>query len=238
MTYNIRHGRGADQRVDLGRIAAVIAAGEPDIVALQEVDVGHRRSGAVDQPAELGRRLGMQARFAPCITDGEFQYGIATLSRLPLLASRDLSLPIHPGLGRSEPRRMLATRIAWAGGAIELLNTHLSLRAVERLDQVAILIEDVAAIGGDLIVAGDLNFTPRNAAYRALRALLDDAGPPGSSWPARLPVLRLDHLLYRGGLRLERSTFLRDRLARRASDHLPLVAAFYKGDLPPPCPAS
>ena len=34
MTYNIRHGRGIDGKVDLGRIAEVIAARDPDVVTL------------------------------------------------------------------------------------------------------------------------------------------------------------------------------------------------------------
>mgnify|MGYP002683078286 CR=1 FL=1 len=45
--------------------AEVIAAHAPDIVALQEVDVGRRRSGGVDQAGEIARELGMQIHFHP-----------------------------------------------------------------------------------------------------------------------------------------------------------------------------
>ena len=48
MTYNIHHGAGADKKIDLNRIAAVIQGESPDIVALQEVDCRTRRSGGVD----------------------------------------------------------------------------------------------------------------------------------------------------------------------------------------------
>ena len=61
LTYNIHHGEGLDGRIDLPRIAAVIAAQRPDLVALQEVDRNARRSGGVDQAAELGRLTGLQA---------------------------------------------------------------------------------------------------------------------------------------------------------------------------------
>ena len=71
MTYNIHRGRGVDRRIDLGRIADVVASFEPDVVALQEVDIGRKRSGRVDQAGELGKRLGMEVVFCPCIEWGD-----------------------------------------------------------------------------------------------------------------------------------------------------------------------
>jgi len=44
MTYNIHHGAGIDGKVDIDRIAKVIARENADIVALQEVDRGVERS--------------------------------------------------------------------------------------------------------------------------------------------------------------------------------------------------
>ena len=61
MTWNIRHGEGLDGRVDLERIAAVIRASGADLVGLQEVDRGVRRTGGVDMPAELARLTGLAA---------------------------------------------------------------------------------------------------------------------------------------------------------------------------------
>src|SRR5688572_255745 len=55
LTYNVHHGEGTDGKVDLPRIAAVIKAADPDLVALQEVDNKCRRSGKVDQTAELAK---------------------------------------------------------------------------------------------------------------------------------------------------------------------------------------
>src|SRR6185369_12881430 len=85
MTYNIHRGRGFDRKVDLGRVADVIASYDPDVVTLQEVDVGRQRSGCIDQPTELAKRLGLDVVFAPNLQwgDGE-HYGIATLTRLPI----------------------------------------------------------------------------------------------------------------------------------------------------------
>lgn len=50
LSYNIHHGRGADDKVDLQRIAGVINEARPDLVALQEVDSGVKRSASIGEP--------------------------------------------------------------------------------------------------------------------------------------------------------------------------------------------
>jgi endonuclease/exonuclease/phosphatase family metal-dependent hydrolase len=234
MTYNIRHGRGWSGRVELERIIDVIAAAEPDVVALQEVDVLRLRSGGVDQAERLAARLGMTPSFAPCISVGDEHYGIATLSRLPLLGSRQLHLPPEGSLARRrwEPRSALATRLDWDGRPVEVVNTHLSLRHRERVQQIDHILDDVAAMDDDVVVCGDLNCTTRSAPYRTLCGVLREVPAAGRSWPARLPVLRLDHLFYRGNLAVRDAAIIRSRAARMASDHLPLVASFTAGTRP------
>ena len=54
LTYNIHHGEGMDDLLDLERIAALIREVTPDLVALQEVDSVTARTGSVDQAAEVG----------------------------------------------------------------------------------------------------------------------------------------------------------------------------------------
>eukprot|EP01036_Dinobryon_divergens_P054167 gene54167-72393_t len=49
VTYNVHRCVGIDRRLDVERIAGVIAELEPDIVCLQELDVGRARTGGVDQ---------------------------------------------------------------------------------------------------------------------------------------------------------------------------------------------
>ena len=59
MSYNIHHGEGTDGAFDYERIAAVVNAWKPDLVALQEVDVGTRRARGVDQAARLAVLTGL-----------------------------------------------------------------------------------------------------------------------------------------------------------------------------------
>lgn len=227
MTYNIRNGRGTDDRIDLDRIAEVIASYQPDVVALQEVDCGRQRSGALDQASELARHLGMEASFAACIEDGSERYGIATLSRLPLVSARQVMLPHRPGARRSEPRCALLTRHAWGASSaarreIDIVNTHLSILRGERPAQVAAIAE---ALGDrDVVIAGDLNCRAGAATRGALCRGLRSATPRARSWPSRLPLLQLDHILVRGDINVVSAGTWTVQGARRASDHLPVVA--------------
>jgi endonuclease/exonuclease/phosphatase family metal-dependent hydrolase len=222
MTYNIHRGRGVDLKVDLGRTAAVIESYAPDVVTLQEVDIGRKRSGNVDQAAELANRLGMEMLFAPNIEwgDGE-RYGIATLTKLPIRSSRHLKLPLQY---RSEPRSSLITILGWGEGhVVEVINTHLSILFKERPGQVAAI--SAAMANEALIVAGDFNMTPWSPAYRALRrdSFLHSATRFARTWPSPAPFMPLDHILYRGQVDVVRAAAWSGGPARTASDHLPVV---------------
>ncbi|HUS67892.1 MAG TPA: endonuclease/exonuclease/phosphatase family protein [Kofleriaceae bacterium] len=229
MTYNIRNGRGTDDRIDLDRIAEVIASFDPDVLALQEVDCGRQRSGALDQAGELARRLGMEASFAACVEDGSERYGIATLSRLPLVSARQVMLPHRAGARRSEPRCALVTRHTWGDApagrrTIDLVNTHLSILRGERPAQVAAIAGALGTDAEDLVIAGDLNCRAGSRTRLALSRGLRSAAPWARSWPSRLPLLPLDHILVRGDLDVLRAGAWTAPGARRASDHLPVVA--------------
>ena len=228
MTYNIRNGRGAGGRVELGRIAEVIASYEPDIVALQEVDARRPRSGSIDQAHHLGTLLGMTAEFGVCIDKDDERYGIATLSRLPFLSTRQLCLPAHAHRWRSEPRCALVSRLSWPDqhSEIDIVNTHLSVLGGERPGQVAAIAGELDA--EEVIVTGDFNCTPRSRAFRALCQGFQSVS--ARSWPARAPLVALDHILYRGPIAVVEGGTWRGGNAKHASDHLPVVAELRRVD--------
>ena len=94
MTYNIHRCTGCDRVVSAERIARVIAEHQPDVVALQEVDVGHPRTGRIDQAAVIAAMLGMHWHFHPAIQRDGGGSGDAILSRYPLRLTRAGALPV------------------------------------------------------------------------------------------------------------------------------------------------
>lgn len=233
VTYNVHSCIGMDRQHSPRRIADVLAALEPDIVALQELDVGRARSGGIDQAQVIAEQLGMKMHFHPAFSVLEERYGDAILTALP---SRLVKAGLLPGLAsapRREPRGALWAEITVGTEKLQVINTHLGLSGRERVAQVRTLLgpdwlghPDCAR---PLILAGDFNAPPPTAAYRLLRRHLEDAQLPGRrrpTFPSRFPLLGLDHIFFDGPLCFENVATIRTPQTRLASDHLPLVADF------------
>ena len=234
MTYNVHGCVGVDKRLDVDRVAAVIAREAPDLVALQELDVGRLRSGGVDQAQAIARRLGMNSHFNAAFRVAEEEYGDALLSALPLRLVRAGPLPKPAGVPKLERRGALWTALALPGGGeLHAVNTHLGLVPLEQRGQVdALLGEDWTGAElfarGPSILLGDFNATSRYAAYRRLAARHRDlqrgfAAEPVRTFPARLPMLRIDHVFAAGPVHATECWVPNTAAARVASDHLPLV---------------
>lgn len=189
LTYNIHHGRGMDGVFDYERLARIINDLQPDLVALQEVDRGVRRSHQVDQPAVLSELTSLHAAFGNALYYQGGEYGEAILSRFPLDEVRAHHLPFHPGL---EPRTALAARVRPGEGLPELLfvGTHLCHQREEtRTEQTTRLNTLFAEADLPVILAGDLNARPGSA---PMDVLLEE------HWvDAIAPQSRIDYILYR-----------------------------------------
>src|SRR5579872_2470846 len=116
LTYNVHRCVGTDRRLDVARVAEVIAAAAPDIVALQEVDVGRARTGGVDQAHRIAQRLKMASRFHPALKVEEELYGDAILTALPERLIKAGPLPGYPRIPQLEPRGALWVAIDFGGG--------------------------------------------------------------------------------------------------------------------------
>lgn len=233
LTYNVHRCLGTDRRLDVGRVADVIAAQTPDIVALQELDVGRARTGGVDQAHEIARRLSMTFRFHPAVKVEEAFYGDAILTALPERLIKAGPLPGDPRLPRLEPRGALWVAVAIGDIELQVLNTHLGLVPREqRLQAEALAGPDW--LGGPyrrepFVLVGDLNTGPSSPAHRALCEAMTDAraavgaARETATFPSALPLLRIDHVLVSRGVGVKSVRAPRDARTRRASDHLPLV---------------
>lgn len=258
MSWNIAAGGG-----DIERIAASIRSSGVDVVALQEVDVNwSARSNFIDQATLLAERTGMHVRFAPMYhitsasgasgasnassasaasassdtaqsTSPPRQYGVALLSRFPIVAFRNHSLTrLSTQQSNAQPAPMpglLDAVIEVQNIHIRVFNTHLDYRAdpALRATQVAemLRIMDASESGdphGATILAGDLNAPPDAAELRPLFERLTDswrsAHGNGFTYPASAPVRRIDYVLHSKHFRVTETSVINTL----ASDHLPV----------------
>ena len=225
MTYNIHHGAGADDRVELERIAAVIRRESPDVVLLQEVDRGVERSGRRDLLLELSSLTGLEhTAFGKNIDHQGGDYGNGILSRYPIRRE------VNSWLERATPgerRGVLQAILEVRGREIAVLATHLDAsNAAERESSARQIEERILPPYSHypLVLGGDLNEGPDGAVHRRLAARLTDAWGagegPGYTIPVDAPTRRIDYLFHDGRLRAVAARVLRSD----ASDHLPLVA--------------
>lgn len=235
MSYNIHRAIGVDRRFRPERIAGLIRHHRPDILLLQEVDVGVPRSRGLNLGEELARlcdypylAVGLNVQLR------QGMYGNATLSRFPIVAERNIDLTL-PG---RKARGCLYTAVALADTEppLALFNLHLGLSFRERPQQVGVLVNspEFTAIpsGQPCIVAGDFNdwltriapiFTEilgfscaTNRARGYQNAFL--------TYPSFSPTAGLDKIFVRGRLQALKRHPCRLTVSRVASDHLPVVA--------------
>ncbi|MBP6877219.1 MAG: endonuclease/exonuclease/phosphatase family protein [Phenylobacterium sp.] len=236
LTYNVHRCVGTDRRLDVGRVAEVIARLEPDIVALQELDVGRARTGGVDQAHQIARRLKMAFHFHPALRVEEELYGDAILTVYPERMIQTGPLPGYAPIPRLEPRGAVWISTEVDGRPVQVINTHLGLVPREQQIQAAWL-AGPAWLGhpmrqGPTILLGDFNATGSSVVYRTLAAKLAAARrlspqrSPTSTFPSALPVLRIDHIFVSPEIKVENVFVPFDPLTRVASDHLPLVMDF------------
>jgi endonuclease/exonuclease/phosphatase family metal-dependent hydrolase len=234
MTYNVHGCGGMDGRVSPRRVARAIRGQMPDIVGLQELDLGRRRSRAEDQAAIIARELGMHVVFCPTVTRGEEHYGHALLSRWPIEIVKRARLPYDPTSWWQEPRSAIWARVDVDGQIVNVITTHLGLGPRERVLQVQALLGE-EWIGGipatePVLLCGDFNALPGSAPYRLTAGKLRDVQSAGrdhrplATFSSMQPLVRLDHIFTTKHFERQRVVVVRNDLTRVASDHLPLVA--------------
>lgn len=240
MTYNVHSCIGMDGKLDVERIARVIARARPDVVALQELDVGRSRTAGMDQAHLIAHYLEMEFHFHPALHLEEERYGDAILTHLPQRLVKAGPLPGLDDKPLLEPRGALWVAIELHGKEIQVINTHLGLNPRERMAQVA------ALLGSDwlahdrcrepIILCGDFNALPSSAVCRRLAGRLKDVQieaqghRPKGTYSSRFPGIRIDHIFTGPGLEVTDIEIPASELARRASDHLPLIAEIRLAD--------
>jgi endonuclease/exonuclease/phosphatase family metal-dependent hydrolase len=227
MTYNIHHGEGLDRKVDLRRIADLIKREQADIVALQEVDKGVKRTSKRDLPAELASLTGMTCVFSNNFHFQEGEYGNAVLTRFPVKQWTNTHYKmLRPG----EQRGILQLVLDVHGRELVFMDTHIDFRGddTERLMNAAEIKEIVRQNRGrPIILCGDFNDTPTSRTHDRIAEDFVDAwsaveAGSGFTIPAEKPAKRIDYIwIGKDGPLVPLKAWVPESAA---SDHLPLVA--------------
>jgi Metal-dependent hydrolase len=224
MTYNIHVGVGIDKKLDLQRIADVIIKEKPDLVGLQEVDRGVKRTEGKDEIAELAKMTHMDYAFAHNLDYQGGQYGVAMLSRFLL---NNVEHRMFENKREAERRGMLRAQVDVGGKIVNFVTTHLDYQYSDgRVFETEQLLKFLDGVNGPLVVVADMNDEPTGDAYKLMLARFSDAWVSsrakgsGFSYPADKPIKRIDYVFYGGeGLRARQAR----TVETLASDHMPVV---------------
>lgn len=233
MSFNIAAGHGA-----IDGIVSIIEKYNPDILALQEVDVHwSERSNFENQAKYLGEALNRHYYFGEIYSveavnndESTRQYGLAFLSKDPIVykenhlltrlstQTQEPELTVLPGF--------IEITVEIEGQQVHVFNTHLDYRSdpALRLTQTNEMIGIMKNVDKPVILTGDLNASPGAEEISSLFDNLKDAwiieDDHGYTFPADQPDRRIDYILHSDHFEVL-DAFVVDT---RASDHRPVVA--------------
>ncbi len=224
-TYNVHRWSGVTGgRRWMPELASdVIVELGSDVIALQEC----LRPGENEDPLErIADELQLYLAFVSTRAHRGGELGNAILSRWPMTGVFTLDL----SQGRLERRSAIAAQFRGDSRSVAVVATHLGLVDRTRERQVRSLLSH-PQLQGPTILLGDMNAWRRCAATRQLDREFTKRHH-NKSWPATFPsarpVLALDRV-YARGAQVEQIRTHRSRLARRGSDHLPVIATIQLG---------
>lgn len=224
VSYNIKHGRGNDNVVDLARTGAVLGRLQPDIVGLQEVDDLVARSGGVPEAERLGQLLGLHHAFGRFMDYQGGAYGLAVLTRHPIVATQSVRLP-----DGNEPRVALSVDIRLPDGRIvTIVNVHFDWVDDDgfRFAQADTLTKHLDALKTPYILLGDFNDVPESRTLALFTSRALEARKPAAdrfTFSSTEPNKEIDFIFASPAARW-RARDVQVISEPVASDHRPVVA--------------
>jgi endonuclease/exonuclease/phosphatase family metal-dependent hydrolase len=229
-SYNIKHGQGEDGKVDLSRAASVLGNLRPDIIGLQEVDLKVQRSGRANQPQELAAQLKMKHKFSKFMDYQGGEYGLAILSRYPIVKTHAVKLP--PG---GEPRVALACEIELPSGRkIVAVNLHFDWVKDDsvRYEQAKVLKKYLDGLKLPYLLLGDFNDVKDSRTLRLLSMNAIEADKPSDdsfTFSSTVPAKEIDFIFASPA---DRWSVQQCKVydAPKTSDHRPVMAILNLSD--------
>lgn len=223
LSYNLRFGELAS----LEELAEFIKETDPDIVALQEVDVRTNRDRAPHQNGkdfitELGYRTGLLSAYARTIDYSGGYYGIGILSKFPFEHTRKALLPKPEG-GHEQRAMLLANVELPEGRKITFISTHLDHSSSEvRSVQIQTINKIVNELQHPVIIAGDFNARPDSPEIEEGMKTFLQVCSDDYTIPSTHPRSKIDYIFCKPAdrrLKVESNTPV-----VTLSDHLPIIS--------------
>jgi len=240
-TYNIHKGfTHLTRRMVIHELRDKLHGLAADILFLQEVQGVHRRHAGRyrDWPLKpqhefIAGTVWQEVAYGKNAVYRHGHHGNAVLSRFPIVAQANQDISAHA----FESRGLLHCVMQLKRGLppLHCINVHLGLFERGRRWQLHALCERIRAavpMDAPLIIAGDFNDWRRRAS-RTLQEELEVVevfeaarGRPARTFPAVLPVFRLDRIYARGLTVADTDVHYAYPLSGRLSDHAALAATF------------
>lgn len=234
MTYNVHGCIGMDGKLSPRRIADVISQYEPDIVTLQELDVGRKRSGNEDQALIIANHLNMEHHFNAALELAEESFGDAILSSLPMQLIKKAPLSRNEKFSHLETRGALWVQVILNDKSIQIINTHLGLNAKERMIHAKELLGEnwigYPDCRSPFMLCGDFNALPAAKVFKYINNNISSVQTKinkkrhSYTWFGRYPLICLDHIFISQDFDVVNVEVGDSYLARIASDHRPIIA--------------
>ena len=229
LSYNIRHGADASWKMRLEDQAQFLASRKADLIALQEVDKNCKRSGSVDQPQFFGEELNMQPVFQAFMPFNGGQYGIAALSKLPVL---EVTQSYSTETAETEPRKLPLVKVLLAEQPAIFVSVHFDWHEnnTVRKKQVRQLLADLDKMKLPVILAGDFNDLPNSEVMQIFRdqGFTFKTGKKATfhgSQNEKTKAIEIDFIAVRGTENLQLKLLKTQTINQRdLSDHAPVEA--------------
>lgn len=233
LSFNIHKGFSLfNGQFTLPRLREALRRVQPDVVCLQEV-TGENQLHSQEIPdfpdgghyEYLADTVWSDFAYGKNAIYSHGHHGNAILSRFPITQSQNHDLSVN----RFEQRGLLVATLSTPGGEITCANTHLNLLESDRRKQYERMVQILAPVAGPLLVCGDFNdWMGRAQTQLADKLTLSEAfkvrrGKTAATFPAHVPLLRLDRI-YTRGLVVQEVTDYRGPDWWALSDHLPIGA--------------
>lgn len=220
-SYNIRHGRNIEGTMNLEKTAALLATLKADVIALQEVDNTCTRSGRVNQAKFIGEKLQMNHAFGKSMDFQGGQYGLAIISKYPILEVKNHKLPMAAG---AEPRIALEIVVELSKGKkASFVSIHFDYTSEEhRQPQIKTLLKALETTKHPVALAGDFNALPTSDSIALFKENWYNTPKKGPNFtcPADKPTKEIDYFMLRGFQTPAQCTVIEEKVI---SDHRPIV---------------